>query len=202
MALNSFFSIVCLGDSTTAGTPGFFSPRERPPEGMGNPESQYAYWLLQRHPDWKVYNRGVRGQRTDQMLRRFNWDVPPHQPDVVVILGGVNDINQGKDLTLIQENLTKLYDLSLEQNALVLTCSILPLNMFETDQKAKILLMNQWIKETAAKRKFGFCDTYRTLENPMRAGFLVNSPDEIHPDVEGYKKMGFTVAEAIEALNR
>lgn len=202
MASSQSLSIVCLGDSTTAGTPGFFSPRERPPDGMGDPQSQYAYWIMQRHPEWTLYNCGVRGQRTDQMLRRFNWDVPPHKPDIVVILGGVNDINQGKELSLIQDNLTRLYDLSLEQKAKVLACTILPLDMFEPAQKEKILEMNRWVKQTAEKRGLGFCDTYQALDNPFKPGFLVNTPDDIHPDIEGYRQMGYVIAEGIERLNR
>lgn len=202
MASAQPLSIVCLGDSTTAGTPGFFSPRERPPDGMGDPQSQYAYWVMERHPEWTLYNRGVRGQRTDQMLRRFNWDVPPHKPDIVVILGGVNDINQGKELSLIQDNLTRLYDLSLGEKAKVLACTILPLDIFEPAQKEKILMMNRWIRETAETRGLGFCDTFQALDNPFKPGFLVNTPDDIHPDIDGYRQMGFTIAEAIERLNR
>ena len=45
-------TIVALGDSTTAGTPGYKSPVEAPPNGSGNVESQYAYWLMRARPDW------------------------------------------------------------------------------------------------------------------------------------------------------
>ena len=43
-------TIVALGDSTTAGTPGWKTPVEAPPDGKGNEKSQYAYWLMQSHP--------------------------------------------------------------------------------------------------------------------------------------------------------
>ena len=69
------FPIVALGDSTTAGTPAFKSPIEAPPDGAGNAESQYAYWLMQTHPDWRVLNRGVNGERSDQIRARFARDV-------------------------------------------------------------------------------------------------------------------------------
>src|SRR5207302_1970608 len=53
--------IVGLGDSTTAGTPAFRSPLEAPPNGQGNPESQYAHWMMKAHPDWTVltYDRAI-----------------------------------------------------------------------------------------------------------------------------------------------
>jgi len=47
-------TIVCLGDSTTAGTPLFKSPIETPPDGHGDEQSQFAYWIRQAHPDWIV----------------------------------------------------------------------------------------------------------------------------------------------------
>jgi acyl-CoA thioesterase-1 len=190
--------IVGLGDSTTAGTPGFFSPRERPPDGHGNVQSQYAYWIQQRHPEWQILNRGVRGSRTDQILRRFSGDVPPQQPDMVIILGGVNDIHQDKELTSIQHNLTQLYDLSLKEKAKVMACTILPLDILREDQKEKIREMNRWIRETAKTKGLLFCDTHAALEDPARPGFLKATPDEIHPDVEGYKRMGEAIAAILE----
>ena len=56
-------TIVALGDSTTAGTPLFKSPIEAPPDGRGDERSQFAYWLMQRQPEWRVLNRGVNGER-------------------------------------------------------------------------------------------------------------------------------------------
>jgi len=67
-------TIAAIGDSTTAGTPGFKSPLEAPPDGAGNVESQYAYWLMMRRPDWRVLNRGVNGERSDQIRLRFARD--------------------------------------------------------------------------------------------------------------------------------
>ena len=36
-------TIAAMGDSTTAGTPGWMSPVEAPPSGEGDERSQYAY---------------------------------------------------------------------------------------------------------------------------------------------------------------
>src|SRR5205809_247075 len=64
-------TIIAIGDSTTAGTPGFRSPLEAPPKGSGNVESQYAHWLMTAHPDWRVLDRGVNGGRSDQVRARL-----------------------------------------------------------------------------------------------------------------------------------
>lgn len=192
--------IAGIGDSTTAGTPGFFSPRERPPEGQGNPQSQYAYWLQQLHPEWQVFNRGVRGQRTDQILRRFEWEAETLNPDLVVVLGGVNDIHQEIEITQTQENLLRIYEKAAQVNARLLICTILPLDILSPEQKDKVRTLNAWLKKTAHEKKAGFCDTYTALEDPQRPGFLSGTPDGIHPDVDGYKKMGMAIAQAIEKM--
>lgn len=191
-------TIVALGDSTTAGTPGFFSPRERPPEGLGNPESQYSYWVAQKHPEWKILNRGVRGQRSDQILKRFEWDVFSNNPQVLIVLGGVNDLYQGYPVEHVKQNLTQIYDRAEAAGIKIMACTILPVDLASEEVKQRIREANAWIKENAVKRGFGFCDTYTALENPSRPGFLTATPDDVHPDVSGYKKMGEVIAAALE----
>ena len=102
--------IVALGDSTTAGTPGFRSPLEAPPSGAGDLTSQYAWWLMQAHPGWEVLNRGVNGERTDQIRARFDRDVLDAAPSVVIIIAGVNDVYQGRAAAEVIEQLRGMYD--------------------------------------------------------------------------------------------
>ena len=100
--------IVGIGDSTTAGTPGFLSPLEAPPSGRGNAESQYIYWMMNDHADWLVLNKGVNGERTDQILRRLDRDVLAEAPNFAIVLGGVNDIYQGFPPEFTKSNLSKM----------------------------------------------------------------------------------------------
>src|SRR5690348_6219256 len=89
--------MVGIGDSTTAGTPFFLSPLESPPNGQGDEQGQYAYWIMQKRPHWQVLNYGIRGETTAQIRARFK-DALAQHPRCVIILAGVNDINQGKSL--------------------------------------------------------------------------------------------------------
>src|SRR5436190_21796192 len=84
--------IVGLGDSTTAGTPAFRSPLEAPPHGDGNSERQYAYWMMQAHPEWTVLNRGINGQTAAQIRARLDRDAGQARPSSATILAGVHDI--------------------------------------------------------------------------------------------------------------
>ena len=78
------------------GQTGWKSRVEAPPDGAGDETSQYAWWLMQAHPDWEVVNQGVNGERSDQILARFDRDVLARRPRVVVIIAGVNDVYQGR----------------------------------------------------------------------------------------------------------
>jgi len=121
-------TIVAIGDSTTAGTPGFRSPLEAPPKGSGNVESQYAHWLMTAHPDWRVLNRGVNGERSDQIRARFTRDAVQPGPDGVVIIAGVNDIYQGHDVEAVRSALEAMYAEARAANIPVVAGSIIPYN--------------------------------------------------------------------------
>src|SRR3954469_10053861 len=129
----ALITIVALGDSTTAGTPAYKSPIEAPPDGAGDVESQYAYWLMQTHPEWRVLNRGVNGERTDQIRARFARDAAQPKPGVVVIIGGVNDIYQGRSAESTERELEAMYEAAHAARIAVIAGSIIPFNTATVD---------------------------------------------------------------------
>ena len=76
-----------------------------PPAGEGDRTSQYAWWLMEDEPDWEVVNQGVNGERSDQILARFERDVIDHRPSAVVVIAGVNDVYQGREPSHVIEQL-------------------------------------------------------------------------------------------------
>ena len=194
-------TIVALGDSTTAGTPGHRSPLEAPPNGSGNVESQYAYWLMQAHPDWQVLNRGVNGERSDQIRERFARDAAQAQPPVVVIIAGVNDVYQGHSSESVEHELEAMYAAARAAKIAVVAGSILPYNTATVEQNARMRAINEWIREYAARHDDAmvFCDTRTAVAAPGQPDRLVSSPDGLHPSPEGYKLMAVALDPAIRA---
>jgi lysophospholipase L1-like esterase len=190
--------IVGLGDSTTAGTPGFLSPIEAPPSGSGDQTSQYAWWLMQARPGWEVLNRGVNGERSDQIRRRFDRDVIEARPTAVVIIAGVNDIYQGRAAAHVIEQLRATYAAAAAAGIRVVAGSILPYNTASSDQNARMREVNLWIEEMAARGAARFADTRRAVAAPADADRLAHSPDELHPSPEGYRRMAEVLLPAIE----
>lgn len=191
-------TIVALGDSTTAGTPAFRSPVEAPPTGSGNEQSQYAYWMMRRHPEWKVLNRGVNGERSDQILRRFDSDVVPFHPQVLIVLAGVNDLYQGEQPDWVKAQLKKIYDRAARENIFVVACTIIPYNRMGPSVRAGMKEVNEWIRAYSAEHHLGFCDLFHVVENPAHPWNLSGTPDGLHPDVNGYRAMGEALADFLE----
>ena len=190
--------IVALGDSTTAGTPLFKSPVEAPPDGDGDRRSQFAHWLMQQHPDWQVLNCGVNGERSDEIARRFDRDVLAARPRVVIVIAGVNDVYQGRPAAHVTSQLRAIYDRAAHAGIQVVAGSIVPYNTATPDQNARMRAINEWIAaESARDPNVGFADTRGAVAAADDPDKLSGSPDGLHPDVDGYRKMAEALGPAI-----
>lgn len=194
----STITVVCLGDSTTAGTPLFKSPVESPPAGEGDERSQFAYWLRHAHPEWHVLNQGVNGERSDEIERRFARDVIAHSPQVVVIIAGVNDVYQGRNAAEVTARLRSMYDLARVAGIAVVAGTIVPYDTATAGQNAQMHAVNAWIAEQARRDPNVLVVNTRlavaAADNPDR---LAGSPDGLHPDIDGYRRMAAALEPAI-----
>lgn len=190
-----------MGDSTTAGTPAFRSPRESPPRGTGDETSQYAYWLMRAHPDWEVVNQGINAQRSDQIAARFEADVLAQKPAVVVIIAGVNDVYQGRPAQHVIDQLGGMYRRARAAGIRVVAGTIIPYNTATADQNARMKEVNDWIR-TQGRADPGVIvvDTRAAVAAADNPDKLVSSPDQLHPDAAGYRKMADAIAPAIARL--
>jgi lysophospholipase L1-like esterase len=194
--------IVAAGDSTTAGTPGFTSPIEAPPDGAGNVESQFAHWLMQQHPEWRVLNRGVDGERSDQIRARFVRDVSALKPDAAIVLAGVNDIYQGRSADAVTRELDAMYAAARLARVPVVAATIIPYDTATEDQNARMHVVNDWIRARADGRTswMAVADTRSAVASPENPDRLVSSPDGLHPSPEGYRLMALALEPVLVGL--
>ena len=200
MLLAIMITIVALGDSTTAGTPAFKSPIEAPPDGAGNIESQYGYWLMRAHPEWQVLNRGVNGERTDQIRARFARDAAQPKPAVVVVIAGVNDVYQGRSAEAAERELEAIYDAARAAKIVVVAGSIIPFNIATADQNARMHAINEWIRGYAASHagRVVFCDTRAAVAAPGQPDRLLSSPTTCTRLPTAYRQMAVALEPAIQ----
>jgi lysophospholipase L1-like esterase len=189
-----------MGDSTTAGTPAFKSPREAPPRGDGDATSQYAYWLIKAHPDWDVVNQGINGERSDEIAARFDEDVIAKKPAIAVVIAGVNDIYQGRPAQHVKDHLAAMYARARVTGIAVVAGTIIPYNRATADQNACMHEVNAWIRAQADAGLVTFADTRAAVAAPGNPDLLVSSPDGLHPDADGYRRMADAIAPAIERV--
>jgi lysophospholipase L1-like esterase len=195
--------IVAIGDSTTAGTPGFRSPAESPPSGRGDVTSQYAYWLMQSHPEWQVLNKGVNGERSDQIRSRFDRDVIDEKPTAVVVIAGVNDVYQGRSAAHVIEQLRWMYDRAGRAGIRVIAGTIVPYNTASADQNGRMHEINNWIQRLPdADPRVRVVDTRAAVAAPGKPDILSETPDQLHPSPAGYRAMADAIRPILERLLR
>ncbi|MEX2663538.1 MAG: SGNH/GDSL hydrolase family protein [Vicinamibacterales bacterium] len=194
-------TIVALGDSTTAGTPGWKSRVEAPPQGVGDETSQYAWWLMEAHPDWQVLNHGVDGERSDQIRGRFERDVVEHAPRAVVIIAGVNDVYQGREAQHVIEQLAAMYGRAAREKIPVVAGTIVPYNTATKEQNAGMRAINDWIRTRAAEDpNVSLADTRAAVAAADDGDRLFESPDNLHPSPAGYRRMADAIRPVLETV--
>lgn len=195
--------IVALGDSTTAGTPGFLSPLEAPPSGRGDPTSQYTWWLMQSHPEWEVLNRGVNGERSDQIAARFDRDVLAERPTGLVLIAGVNDVYQGRTVAQVVAQLRSMYDRALHAGIRLIAGTILPYDTATGEQNVRMREINAWIRrQSAGDPRIAVADTRAAVSLPGNRDRLSDTVDELHPSPAGYRAVAGALRPVIEEVLR
>jgi lysophospholipase L1-like esterase len=152
-------------------------------------------------------NRGIGGQTTPQMLIRFRPDVIALKPRVVVILAGTNDIagNTGAmTLEAIEDNLASMAELAAANKIRVVLASVMPVCDYVRTQTVqrppeKIISLNAWIKDFAAKNSHVYLDYYSAMLDDKQMLRREITDDGLHPNAAGYDIMAPLAEKAIAA---
>ncbi len=197
-------NIVCFGDSLTLG---YLSPTRDSPFPESIPYGAYLRdWLDARA---HVLVRGVCGETTEDMRRRFHPDVLDHKPEMVVILGGTNDLSVGISPETIMGNLQVFYDQAQANGLLPVAVTVPSLRedgwlASEGDGGggvsaispaikqaiAQRVVLNQSLKEYCGTRQIPVVDWFaETCEPETQVLASVYSNDGLHLTTTGYRKL-------------
>jgi lysophospholipase L1-like esterase len=180
--------VAALGDSITEGSPGYDSRRG------GDETSQWQYWAARIEPRLEFRNRGIYGQRTDEIMARLEGCVSG--ADLLVVQGGINDIAQGRQADSAAANLRAMVRRGRELGLRVVIVDVLPWNNGWPDAEPKIRRLNALIAELARDEGIPLLPFHDTLEDPDRPGRMRAewTSDGDHPSVEGYRRLGEVAA--------
>jgi lysophospholipase L1-like esterase len=157
-------------------------------------------------PSQPYWNRGISGQTTPQMLVRFRQDVILLKPKVVVIQAGTNDLasllSPATEGT-IAENLTSMVELAKANGIRVVLASVTPVCDCVTNQtrlrpQGKIISLNGWIRDYAAKSESIYLNFYSALADGRDFRKDLTS-DGLLPNDAGYAVMAPLAEQAIRA---
>jgi len=191
---------------------------------MGNSITEAGYyesniWLyyMTRFPDRKVsiINGGIGGDVVGQMNDRFELDILPKKPNIVVLTFGMNDsgyyeFNEANASESAKQRLDKSYkNFVLLSNKLKAQPHIKPVMMSSSPYdetmenknnyfKGKSKLMEQIIafqQEAAKSNKWAYVDLFHSMtainikEQQKKPSFTITGPDRIHPGRGGHLVM-------------
>jgi lysophospholipase L1-like esterase len=184
--------IAALGDSITAGSPGFDPNQEaRLRFGFGDdPRSTYEYWAARANPGIEFRNCGVFGESTDQIAARFEGCAAT--ADAIVIQGGINNIAQGRDPEDAAADLREMVVKGKEMGLAVAIVDVLPWNNGYPAAEEPIRELNGLIVEIGREEDVPVYPFHDTLEDPAKPGRMKPewTVDGDHPSVQGYRRLG------------
>ena len=176
---------VLLGDSFFASYAGWFS--------WGNAQS--GSLLV------PVMNAGEGGERLDQIVARISTDVAPYFPEVVVLHGGTNDVNNSASAATIKSRFLAIFD-ALDALGVtdIVACTIPSQTDFTAGEKAIVLEVNTWLNGLT-RAGLTVADTQLVLTTgdgvTSDAAKLV---DTVHPNYTGLQAMADVLDDVLAAL--
>ena len=155
-------------------------------------------------PGKPYLNRGIAHQTSPQMLVRFRQDVIALRPKVVVIEAGTNDLagytgpaTEG----VMAENFMSMTELAKVNGIRVVLASVTPVcdcykNQTALRPQGKIIGLNGWIKDYAARSGLVYLDYYSALAEGRNLKKELTS-DGLLPNDAGYAVMAPLAEKAI-----
>ena len=166
---------------------------------MGDSITQYWISASRGNPtfftDNNWYNRGITGNTTADMLKRFKYDLELLAPKVMVFCGGTNDIAQNDGVFVSNEeilsNIKSMVEKAEAVGTKVILCSLLPANKYYwtsviADPSQEIIKVNAMIKAYAQEKNIPYVDYWTPLHDEANGLPAKYTSDGVHPNKACY----------------
>lgn len=184
-------AIAVLGDSVTHGG-----------GAVSNPPCDPAYsWTT--YAGFPIRNLGKSGDTTAAMVDRFQHDVMPFQPEILLIMGGVNDIRGGTPAAEVINNLAWIKRQCQNNGIIPVFLTLTPVNpaaikrVFNEDTtpewQEEWQKVNDWVRAQPH-----FVDIAPLLTDDDGRMAAKYATDGLHPDTTGKSLIGHAVGEYLQ----
>jgi lysophospholipase L1-like esterase len=156
--------------------------------------------------DWETYskvpirNLGLSGNTVENMVNRFNDDVLPFHPKILVVFGGINNIRLGDKAAQVISGLNRIKYKCLYHNIIPVFVTVAPINPMAMKAVSNIdvtpgwereqMLVNSWIRSQRY-----YVDITGKFTDDRGWLFTTMAVDGLHPDVEGKKIIGTMIGD-------
>jgi acyl-CoA thioesterase I len=185
--------IVCIGNSIVNGFP--------------LRRSQCFAGLLHSRYGYEIINRGINGDTTDGIYRRFDSDVISHRPDVCLLLTGTNDFIGGKSAEQAFDNITKITAKAAQLETMRMALLTPLLTYPEMAERmwipADYQVLNRTLEEFAGRLKtIEGCSVIDTQNAFRNSGIKTEDAysDGIHPTAAAHEFLAKYIAEQLDVL--
>ncbi len=159
--------------------------------------------------DWETYskvpirNLGLSGNTVENLVNRFDDDVLPFHPKILVVFGGINNIRAGDKATQVIAGLSRIKYKCLYHNIIPVFVTVAPINPIAMKAVSNIdvtpgwereqMLVNSWIKSQRY-----YVDITGKFTDDRGWLFTTMAVDGLHPDVEGKRIIGTMIGDYLE----
>ena len=170
--------------------------------------------LVENKLEINVINNGIGGDTTGGLLSRFYPAVVQHRPDVVLIMGGTNDLWWDLDIKLVSANIFAMTCQAEFHNIAPVVGLPLPLCMENIRQQKMMAPVGGWenclqkldrlvdaLTTSAAESDIAIIDFYHLFfdeQAEVQGKYFLE--DGLHPNKQGHRLMAEKMVELLRSL--
>jgi len=153
----------------------------------------YDWWAAALGDTAWAYSRGVGNSTSADLLQRWERDISG-QPDLILILIGINDLTRGLSAEDVLANFAALYRRAEEAGFVLVFSTILPSDTYDDNARAQHAALNAALR---AQNAWPILDLAALMGDPRDPSRLrredIAHDGSAHPNQRGYERMGAAV---------
>lgn len=149
----------------------------------------------------QIYNAGISGQTTTQILARVGSDVISKRPEYCIVIAGINDVQSSVTLPVIQANLREIYGKLTNAGIKVIALTTLSsgngAGQLDNASKKQVLFnLQRWIPQYARDTPGVMCIEWHKILMDSTTGLSLTgyTLDGTHPNTLGGCRLGMYLA--------
>ncbi|MCR5261220.1 MAG: hypothetical protein K6C94_05225 [Candidatus Gastranaerophilales bacterium] len=153
------------------------------------------------------YPAGIKGETTKQMYNRINYDVLRHNPDIMFLMGGLNDIRVNSGVENFKNTVEQIVETAQNNKIKVI---LMTMTVYSEDKNApknlEVSKLNNVLRQIAQEKKLQIIDVntplWQEINKNKKHGCIVTVKDGVHLNEKGNEILAATVTEEFLKIHK